>query len=239
MKSDYQINMIYKISSSIGLSALILATTLGSFVMFEPAVSFAVANATSQFTVKQVINTEISFLTPGSNIVLAPSLGGITGGDATGTVQVVVLTNNRTGYNMTIMASSSGNMVGEASSTNKIGAYTPAVGGTPDFNFTVAANGAEFGFTAAASTTADLALAFQQNGSSCGIAGSNSSLAHCWMNSTSTTPGTQVINTSGPTSYSGSTTTLAFHVKIMPNPLPEIPNDTYTATTTLTASVNP
>jgi len=207
--------------------------------MFEPAVSYAVQNATSQFTVKQIVNTEISFLTPGSNIVLAPSLGGITGGDATGTVQVVVLTNNRTGYNMTIMASSSGNMVGEAVSGNNIPAYSPAIGGTPDFNFTVPSNKAEFGFTAAASTTADLALPFQTNGSSCGLSGSNASLAHCWLNATSTAPGTQIINTTGPTSYSGSTTTLAFHVKIMPNPLPAIPNDTYTATTTLTASVNP
>ena len=207
--------------------------------MFEPAVSYAVANATSQFTVKQIVNVEISFLTPGSNIVLAPSLGGISGGDATGTVQVVVETNNRTGYNMTIMASSSGNMVGEASTTNKIAAYTPTVGGTPDFNFNVAANGAEFGFTAAASSTSELATAFQTNGSSCGLSGSNASLAHCWMNATSTAPGTQVILTTGPTTYSGSTSTLAFHVKIMPNPLPMIPNDTYTATTTLTASVNP
>jgi hypothetical protein len=226
--------MIRNIISSVGLAFVAIMAVSGLYVVIEPAMSFG---ASTQFTVSQVVTSEVSFLTPGTNITLAPSLGGVTGGDATGVLQVVVLTNNSTGYNMTLTASSSGTMVGQANPSNNIPAYTPQTPSVPDYNFTAPVNTARFGYTVSASTTGDLAQAFKTDGIACNTGSGDPALSHCWLNASGSA--VQIINRVTPTDLSGSTSTLAFHVKIMSNPNPMIPNDTYTATTTLTASVNP
>ncbi|MDE1941038.1 MAG: hypothetical protein KGI66_02885, partial [Patescibacteria group bacterium] len=116
----------------------------GSFIILEPALGAA---AGSQFTTSETVTSELSFATPASNVTLSPALGGITGGTATGQTQVVVLTNDALGYQMTIQASSSLGMIGNASSTNYIAAYVPA-STIPDYTFAVnSPRGAAFGYT--------------------------------------------------------------------------------------------
>ncbi|MES2314375.1 MAG: hypothetical protein V4524_00345 [Patescibacteria group bacterium] len=214
------------------------------FVAIEPAISLG-AVTTSQFKVSQVVTTEVSFATPASNIVLSPSLGGITGGTSNGQTQVVVTTGNSTGYNMTLTASSSLGMIGNASSSNYIPAW-PATTTLPAYWMTsasVAANTAAFAYSVAASSTADNVTLFKNNGSNtCNTGASTNSATsnatiNCWLNA-STTPVT-IVNRTLQTSASGATTTLYFRVVVNSNPSPVIPNDTYVATSTLTATTNP
>jgi hypothetical protein len=135
---------------------------------------------------------------------------------------------------MTITASSSAGMIGNVNA-GTIPAYVPSATNVPDFTFTAPANTARFGYTAEASTTADLSSAFKDNGSACNT-GSSDTANSCWLNA-STTAFT-IINRSTATTVWGATTTLKFRAVINSNPSPVIPNDVYVATTTLTATGN-
>ncbi len=225
-----------KIIKTIEQSTIALLMLALMFLVVEPAVSSS-ASATSQFTETLTVTSEISFLTPGSNIVMLPNIPGLTGGTANGQTQVRVLTNNATGYTMTMTASSSLGMIGNTQGGN-IPAYVQA-GGVPDFTFVDATAGTagKFGFTVEASTTADLVAAFKDNGSACGGAGVADVVDKCWSGVT-TTPIT-IVNRSTFTPSSGATTTIKFRASVGSNPNPIIPEDTYTATTTLTATENP
>lgn len=209
---------------------LLFVLSLG-FLVAEPAISNAIED---QFIVTQVVNSEISFLTPASDIVMSPQLAGITGGTSNGSTYVRVLTNDSAGYTMTLTASSSLGMLGNTQG-GTIPAYVPASGIVPDFTFAAPANTARFGYTVEASTTADLASAFLDDGGACNT-GAGDTVDACWVNA-STTART-IINRTSETAASGATTTIKFRVVIQSSPSPAIPEDTYTATTTLTATTN-
>ncbi len=205
------------------------------FLVVEPAMSNASVSASSQFTETLSVTSEISFLVSGSNLTLSPSIGGITGGTANGQTSVRVLTNNATGYSMTLTASSSLGMIG-ISGASVIPAYVPASGTTPDFTFTTPVNTGRFGYTVEASTTADMASIFKDNGATCGGAGAADAADSCWLNASTTA--TTIVNRSTATAASGATTTIKFRAVITANPVPAISQDTYVATTTLTATTN-
>ncbi len=202
-----------------------------AFVLVEPSISLGSTN-----TISQTVTTEIAFQTPATNIVLSPSIDVSLGGQASGETQVVVITNDHLGYSMTVTASSSLGMIGNASTTLYIPAYVTSTPGTPDFTFTTPVNTAYYGYTVEASSTSDLATAFKDDSANCGVIAGSDTADRCWI-SASTIPYT-VINRSSVTPLSGATTTLKFLVVINSNPNPGIPNDTYVATTTLTATAN-
>jgi hypothetical protein len=214
----------------ISISAMLVTALM--FLVIEPTVSNAIED---QFTVTQSVTAEISFLTPSADITMSPSIAGLTGGTSNGSTYVRVLTNNATGYSMTLTASSSAGMIGNTQG-GTIPAYVPSSGIVPDFSFTTPANSARFGYTVEASTTADLAQAFLDNGSTTCNTGSADTVDACWVNA-STTART-IINRSSSTANSGATTTIKFRVTINSSPSPAIPQDTYVATTTLTATTN-
>ncbi len=217
-------------------SVSVLCIMLALFVLIEPAVSSGATTASSQFIISQTINSELAFSTPASDVTLSPSLGGLTGGTSNGGTQFIITAGSSSGYSITLTASSSLGMIGNASSTNYIPAYATSSSFVADYVFNVPTNKAYFGYTVEASTTADLTQLFKDDGvSTCGT-GSNDGTDACWVGATSTP--LLIINRSGPTAASGATTTLKFRVKIMPNPVPVIPDDTYVATTTLTATSN-
>lgn len=209
-----------------------LLIVMSSFIIFEPAISFG-----NQFLVSQTINAELSFSTNASNVVMAPSIGGLTGGTSNGGTQFAIVSSNSTGYTVTAQSGTAdGRMVGNASSTNSIPGYVTSIAGVPDYNFTVPLNSARFGYAISASSTGDIVPNFKWTGATCGGAGTNSDITHCWIAATSTTY--TVINRSTPTGSSPATSTIAFRAQINANPSPMIPNDTYTSTTTLTAVAN-
>jgi len=203
----------------------------------EPAIGFAATTEDRQFTITQNITGDVSFVTAPTNITMSPDLGGISGGTSNGQTQVVVRTNNTTGYTMTITASSSNGMEGNATA-GTIPALVTATPGLPDYAFssgTIGANKAYFGYTVSASTTADLNISFKDNGSVCGGAGTLDTTGFdCWLAATTTAK--IIAGTTGVTD--GSTTTLKFRVVINANPSPAIPEDVYVATTTLTVTAN-
>jgi hypothetical protein len=204
---------------------------VASFTFIEPAVVDAVD---SQFRISQSVTSEISFLTPATDITMSPALAGVTGGTSNGSTQVVVLTNNAAGYHMTLTASSSAGMLGNTQG-GTIPAYVPQSANVPDYTFTTPVNTARFGYTVEASTTSDLDAKFMNSGTTCN-SGSADAADSCWLNASSSA--VQIVNRLTSTPSSGATTTIKFRAVITSNPAPAIPQDTYVATTTLTATVN-
>ena len=198
-----------------------------SFMILEPTVSRAQASNT--FAVRQTITAEISFLATSSAVTMNGSIAGITGGNATGTTQVVVQTNSAGGYNMTLAFSGTPAMRGDATANTGIVNYgTTSV---PTYNF-FASSSAVFAFNVSASNSPDVATAFKNNGTVCN-SGATVSLANCWMGP-STTPMVIINRTVAATT--SATTTLQFRVNVPNNPNPALQSDTYTATATLTAT---
>ena len=218
------------------LATAIMVVGLVTFMVFEPAVSQA-ASSTS-FQVSQSITGEISIKTPVNNVTMSPALAGITGGNATGSTQVVVTTNNPTGYTMTMYFASTTAM-NRNGGGGYINNYTETMPGTPDFAFNTSRAYGQFSYTVDASNTSDLAAKFLDDGSTCGF-GASDTVNACWASpSTTATASTTIISTLAATPTSGSTSTIQFRVNVPSNPSPTIPTGTYTATATLTAFTNP
>ncbi|MCF7816120.1 MAG: hypothetical protein K9M10_00650 [Candidatus Pacebacteria bacterium] len=227
-------HLLYSARNAFVAAVLILSLGVISFFAFEPSIGRAVTSG--PFSVTQEITNEISFLVNATNVTMAGTIAGITGGYATGTTVAVVRTNNATGYNMTLGFSSTTAMkLNNASST--ISNYTPAVGGVPDYGWVDNSSGqaAEFGYTVRASTTSEVDPSFMSNGSTLCNTGTTESDNKCWLNPNNT-PET-IINTSG--SVAGSTTTIKFKVAVPNAPSPALPSGFYVATGTLTAVTNP
>jgi hypothetical protein len=217
---------------SVVAAVLMSAVLMISFVALEPSIGYA---ATDEFTISQVITGEISFSTPASDVALAPAIAGLTGGIGNGSTDVVVTTNNATGYNMTIAFSSSTAMYRNGGGDD-IDNYVTAVGGTADFTFDSAEVFAQFGYTVETAISADVDPTFRDDGATCG-AGGTYTADSCWMDPD--TVAETIVDTSVATPASGATTTIKFRVDVPANPVPAISTGTYTATATLTALTNP
>lgn len=234
-----KIHLLNSAQSACVSALLILTIGVGVFFAFEPSLGRAIAE---DFVVTQTIGSEISFLTSAADVTMQGTLSGITGGVSSGTTTVVVLTNDSQGYNMTLRFASTTQNPGVAMNGNTQGGYianyTPTSATVPDFAFSVAANGAEFAYTVAASTTADLDTTFRNDGAACNTAGSDVAFS-CWFGpTTSPSYAETIVNRGSETSASGATTSIAFRLQVMSNPAPAVPEDTYVATATLTAVTN-
>jgi len=199
----------------------------------EPIISRA---ATDEFLITQTIGDEISFSVAASDVTMVSSIGGLTGGYATGTTYVLVRSNSSTGYTLDLSFSNTVAMQGNTTSSY-INNYTPTTPGTPDYGFTIGGTGTpgEFGYTAMASdtpATSGIDQSFLNNGAACGTGSTQTDFA-CWINPSTTNE--RIISRTTATTGSGATTTFMFKIGIPPNPSPVIETDTYTATATLTA----
>lgn len=221
---------------------LAMVLLMVTYFAFEPAVSRAVDSAA--FTVSQSVSSAIAFSTQPSDVTLSGPLNGLTGGTGTGQTGVRIRTNNASGYHMTIKFSSTTAMLrGGDLGAREILNYQYSTGtASYPVGFNANGNAAQFGFTVNASNTTEISSVFTgASGSACGTgAGINYTLNDCWRGASSTdvTAGTQLMNTSAPTSLSGSTSTIIFQVIIPNGPSPAVPNGTYVATATLTALDN-
>lgn len=219
--------------------AVVLALTL-VYMAFEASVLRA--GTTDQFTVTQTITEEISVLTDETDIQMQPDLPGQTGGHATGTAQLRVLTNNATGYNVTIQFSSTTAM-SRNGVNQEIFNYSKSQDSnttSPTVAFTIGGSGtqAEFGYSVDASTSADVDAEFQSTGTLCNTGGGSEQVDECWQ--APSTTANVILSSSGPTAaISGATSTVKFIVKVPSNPSPTLPEADYVATVTLTAAVNP
>lgn len=160
-------------------------------------------------------------ITAAADVTLAPALGGLTGGTSNGSTSVVVTTDSPSGYSLSIVAESAPAMNSDTESIPDYDTTLPA-----DFAFTVS-SGAAFGFTPEGP---DVVPAFLDNGSTCGVGSSDTSLA-CW--SGLQTSDTVIAEATGANHPAGATTTVHFRVGVAANA--GIPSGLYTATSTMTA----
>jgi len=232
--------MIKKLNKNIreSLSALLISSLIVpvGFAYLEPSITRS-QSPESQFEVTQSITAEITFKSAPSDVTLSPSLGGLTGGTSNGETQFVVMTNNTDGWTVTLTSSSTSGMEGDATA-GVIPHLVETTPGIPDFSFddtTVAANTARFAYTVNASSTDYLSTRFKDNSSACNT-GSNQTALKCWISSTTTVPYT-ILDSNTNTDFYGATSTIFFRVVVKENPDPLLPIDTYTSTTTLTATM--
>lgn len=216
-------------------SCTIVAILFTTFFLAEPTISHGQAD-TEVFTISQTIIDETSFLTIPSDITMAGTVYGVTGGQATGTTDFAVISNNTAGYYVEIDFFDNTTpeaMIGDESSSEAIRDYGGVVGLNPSFTYT-ASTAAQFAYTVSSDTPGDTDGSFLDNGTLCGTGGSNQTAARCWM-APSTTPYRIVDRNSAATT--GATSTLTFNVTVPSgaNPLPQA--ETYTATATLSVFV--
>lgn len=162
-----------------------------------------------------------------SDVVMSPSIGGVTGGTSNGQTSVTVTTDSGTGYQLLIKASSSPALV---SGSNSFADYTP-ISSDPDFTFNVASTDSEFGFSPEG--TDIVARYLDDNGSFCNSGGSSNSNT-CWdpLMTTNRT----ISQSAGPNTPSGTATTIKFRAVSGASHFQ--PAGDYIATTTLTALPN-
>lgn len=214
-----------------------------TYMTIEPVVGRAADTDSDTFTITQTVDDALAIANaPVNDVTMVGTLDGITGGTSYGTTTVNVTTNNALGYNLTISFSSTTAMErGNVGTPEILNFQHSTSSATYPAGFTAAAY-AQFGFSVNASNTSDISTVFTGTaGTSCGSgAGSTFTLNDCWQGASSTNAAatTELIRTSAPAPGSGSTSTVQFRITIPSNPTPSVPNGTYVATATLTATEN-
>ncbi|MCB9812612.1 hypothetical protein H6778_03070 [Candidatus Nomurabacteria bacterium] len=232
------INLHTKHFTQSALYALVASCTIVTMVFMayflaEPAISHGQAD-TATFYVRQSITDESSFLVNPSNITMTGPINGVTGGQATGTTQFVVQSNNSAGYYVEIDFFDNGTseaMLGDETASESLRNYSGATS-TPSFGYT-ASTAAQFAYTVTSTTSSDTGPLFLNNTTICG-AGAVQSANTCWM-TPSTTPIVIVDRDSAATT--GATSTITFNVTVPSGATPVPQAETYTATATLSLFV--
>ncbi len=108
-----------------------------------------------------------------SDVAMSPSIAGTTGGTSDGSASWTVVTNNSSGYSLSVAANTNPAL---QSGANSFDDYVP-VGSDPDFSFSVGASEAKFGFSPEGS---DISTRFKDDGSSLCDSGSSDTSGRCW-----------------------------------------------------------
>jgi len=116
-------------------------------------------------------NTYITISSPDA-VSMLPSIRGLSGGTATGSAPVAVITNNNLGYSLYIRASTTPAM---QSSFSNFANYTPS-GAAPDFLWSVLATSSAFGFSPEGG---DVVTRYKDNGIVCNVSGGDTA-NRCW-----------------------------------------------------------
>lgn len=164
-------------------------------------------------------------LTTDGDVNLSPTLQGVSGGYASGTLVANVVTDNPGGYTMTIEAENDPAM---QSFTDTIPDLVPDAA-APDFTFSVGAAEAFFGFSPEG---ADIVQRYLDATGSCDQSGGSDTPDRCW-DGLSTTPVTIAQSTSS-NHPAGTDTTVTFQVGIGGSVTQ--PAGDYVATTTITVT---
>ncbi len=170
---------------------------------------------------QQMQEVYLSLMVSG-DVLMLPSLPGITGGTANGSTTFTVLTDSPSGYQLSVQA--------ENDPAMQYGAYSITdydAGAEPDFSFIVGGGAALFGYTPEG---VDVAPAFLDDGGVCGITTQDTPLA-CWDGLTTTARSIAVGE--GANHPLGATTTVHFRVGVGSSA--GVVPGVYTATTTVTA----
>lgn len=235
--NSYNVEHYSKAAMSALVSAVtILALLFALFMFAEPTVSRGqAADVSNDFYIRQLITDETSFIVQPNDVDMVGSINGVTGGQATGTTDFVVRSNNVAGYTVEIdFFDNAGDhaMRGDETGGEEIRDYAGDVAGEPSYGFDSATTAAQFAYTVSSDNSGDTDQSFLDNGSACNIApgGGGTQNENCWK-APSTTP-FQIVQRDSAAS-NGATSTLTFSVVVPSgaNPVPQA--ETYTATATL------
>ena len=214
LESD-SLNFAGGLSSS---SAYQLESTAGEIATGEASSTSYALKAGYQ----QMQSAFISMTVP-SDVTLLPSIGGLTGGVATGSTAVTIVTDSGSGYELTIAAEAAPAM---QKGVDTIADYVALSAPLPDYAFTTGASEAHFGFSPEG---VDIVDRFRDNGVACGV-GSGDTTAACWLGLATS----DIVIAQGLANQpSGVETVLRFQVGV--GSLVGLTPGEYIATTTLTA----
>ena len=219
-------------------SATTVAMLFGAFFLAEPAISHGQVDTSDEFSISQVVTDETAFLVQPSDVTTSGSISGVTGGNASGTTEFSVISNNSTGYYVEITFENNGKaqtMIGDLDADESIVDYEGDVGSEPSYGYTTSAS-AQFAYTVTSDTPQDTAQSFLNDGiSDCnepaGAQNGATKATKCWKEPM-VTP-FEIVNRSN-AAITGATSTLEFDITIPSNPVPVPTAQTYTATATLT-----
>lgn len=202
----------------------------GSYMFFEPEVMKA---ATTGLTdVSLTVTGEVS-VSCSSTASLAPNIAGQTGGTATSTFTCTTITNNTTGYTLTIKKSQK-LMITDAAD-QRFDDYSTNSTST-DYTWSTVASGAEeFGFSIynCASST-DVTSRYLNNGTDCNEGGTTLTAWRCW-DAIPTTPTTRaVLSRSTATPVAG--IAVEFGLQAQASSSNNLTSGSYTTTTTVTVA---
>ena len=208
-----------------------------SFVYFilEPK-TLKSATDTKYVTLNQEVTAEIS-LTCSSTVSGLTAINGITGGTSNGEFSCNVVTNNSTGYNMTLKKIELLCHSTLGCGTNKQFDDYSTTSDPIDYNWANTPEGQEYwGFNVSSSSyPTAVTQRFKDNGTQCNT-GSNVSDGKCWTR-IPTNPTTEtVVNRTTATSPSGDNT--YFGIRIQAGSSNALNSGTYTTTIVVTTSTN-
>ncbi len=217
---------------SVVASSLVFSLLTLAFFAAEPVISHGQSD-TSEFLIQTTILDESSFTAEPVDVSMSGTVYGVTGGQATGTAQFTVRTNNASGYYVEIAFTSNGTteaMSGDDDDGESIRDYGPD-GAAPTYGYN-SSTSAQFAYSVLASTTANLDDAFESDGSSaCGSGGNQfPSGDYCWKGPE--IAGVRIIDTAT-AAATGATSTLVFNVTVPSGATPSPTAQQYTATATL------
>jgi hypothetical protein len=166
-----------------------------------------------------------------SDVVVNPSIPGVSGGAGNGEVSWTTTTDDLAGYSLYIRSSASPALVSTSNPAAYFDDYTPAAA-NPDYDWQVDADKSEFGFTPEG---ADIILKFRDNGSVCDI-GTFDTPDVCWYGFSSADPGELIAKSSSSNHPSGIVTNVKVQAQSNGSHIQE--EGTYQATITVTALAN-
>ena len=177
--------------------------------------------------VRQQVTAEISMTVASTTMALSPAIAGLTGGTANASTSVVIFTNNEGGYYVTFQATSVGDsaMTGDTAG-GKFGDYAATTAETWSSNSSGQASQYGFGLTNGTLSSANGATGY----------GTCATVEACWAKAVTTTPKT-IVSVTAATPAEGDSFYVKFRAHIPANANPAVPEDWYTATSTLTATV--
>jgi hypothetical protein len=213
-------------------SITIVTLSFVSFILAEPQISHS--QETQDFRIRQTITGEATFLINPTDVDMAGSINGITGGNSTGTTQFVVQSNSTGGHYVDIRFFDNAGlyaMYGDNTGSEDIFDYNYGQPGSsePTYNFTPETN-ASFSYTVTSSSTDDTDPSFIHNGVNACNTGANVTADVCWA--TPSTTDFTIVDRDNP-AVEGATTTIKFRVNVPSGASPAVDAGTYTATATL------